>query len=440
MAMRISVLFLCGLLSTTACQDDPAPVPPIAETTDRTDTQPAQDTGSTDTEPEPEPEPEAEPIVTEETVPDQELDDIWIFSRQTIHQIELTLPQASVDGLFADPYVYVTADVTFDGEAVDNVGVRLRGKIGSFRDLNGKPKFKIDFNQFVEDQRFWGLETISLNNEVVDYSYLKEPLAYALFEAVGVPASRTGFAEVQVNGQPYGLYVIIEVPDDRFLLRTYDDPTGNLYDGKYVWYGGYDYTLLDFGKGVDELYQLEEGTDVGNTDIIQISETLLASWGQPSFYSDMSEVLDWDEFLRELAVEQWIGQNDGYCLNTNNYRVYFNPSTGLAEIVPWDFDYSFLYDWQWGMDWHSPRGRLCYACVIDPECKDAWQRAVKDVLKAADDLNMVTMFDEMKALIEEAALNDPRREGSWNSVLAEQEEVRLWLQQRGHEIEVEWAL
>ena len=67
---------------------------------------------------------------------------------------------------------------------------------------------------------------------------------------------------------------------------------------------------------------------------------------------------NWPEYHRELAVEQWVGHNDGYALNTNNYRPYFNPEDGLMQVLPWDLDYGFLNDSDWGMSWASPRGQL----------------------------------------------------------------------------------
>ncbi len=409
----------------------------FASTAGDSSTIPATDSTVEDSGP---PDSDPAPLVTEETVPDQDLDDGWIFAEDVIHDIEITLPQASWDALNVDPYVYVEGSVSFDGEPIELVGVRLRGKIGSFRPLSGKPKLKIDFNQFVEDQRFWGLETLTLNSSVVDCAYLKEPVGYAVAAAAGVPASRAGWANVSINGSPYGLYVLIETPDDRLLKRLYEDPTGNLYDGKYVWYGGYSYTLLDFAQGVDELYQLEEGTDVGWADIKAVSDTLSSAWGQATYFEEMGEVLSWDEFLRELAVEQWIGQNDGYCLNTNNYRVYFEPTSGLAEIIPWDFDYTFLYDYQWGMDWANPRGNLCYACRYDDTCRAAWQAAVDEVTTAVENALLRPRFAAMRELIETPASEDPRRECGWSSVVAEQDRVAAWINTRSEELRSWWGL
>ena len=367
------------------------------------------------------------PEVTGESIGEQVMEDDWIFSHDTIHEVEITLPQASIDALYADPYTYTEAGVTFDGEAVSPVGVRLRGKIGSFRQLSGKPKFKIDFNQFISDQRFYGLETLSLNNSIVDCSYLKEHIGYALFEAAGVPASRTGVARVSVNGAPYGLYTIIEVPDDRFLTRHYTDPDGNLYDGKYVWYGEYNYTLLDFGDGVDTLFQLEEGTDVAHADVMAVSAAMAAHAGTPDWYASMGDLVDWDVLHRAWAVEQWIGQNDGYGLNTNNYRIYFDPSDGRADIIPWDLDYTFLYDWEWSRSWGSPAGNLMYYCIIDATCAAAQQAVVAEVAAAAEEAALVDLFDRLAVLIDDDARSDPRRECGESSIDAEQAEVRAWI-------------
>ena len=179
---------------------------------------------------------------------------------------------------------------------------------------------------------------------------------------------------------------------------------------------------------------------MGNTDISEVSNSLYIHWQQTSFYESMGLLLNWDEFLHELAVEQWIGQNDGYCLNQNNYRVYFDPSTGKADIIPWDFDYSFLYDSQWGMDWIHPRGKLCAACRYDPTCVDGWKSAMTDVIAAVETRDLVGLFDDMQELIEEAAYNDPRREANWGSVVAEQDRVRSWLTNRSGEMSQEWGL
>ena len=364
----------------------------------------------------------------------------FIFDQAVLHTIDLELPTESADALAVDPYEKVLASVVIDGIAVDDVGVRLRGKIGSFRPLTGKPKLEIDFNKFVDGRRFDGLESLSLNNSVVDCSYLKEPLAYAVLDAVGAPAARTSYTKVTVNGEDYGLYVIVETQDDRFIKANWPDGDGNLYDGKYVWYGDRDYLLLDFGEGNDEQYQLEEGESVDHADIRGVSEALATAWEQPDFYAVMGEVIDWDNMHSVWAGEQWVGQNDGYCINKNNYRVYFDPADGKADLVPWDMDYSFLRDQDWGRDWAVPYGNLARGCFADPTCAEAHRAVVADMLDTVDAMGLEERMDDYLALVGSEILADPKRECPRGDISGWHDYIAWWLDRRSDMVANHWDL
>jgi spore coat protein CotH len=378
--------------------------------------------------------------IDEWSIGDQPEPDDSVFDQGFIHTIDIRFDDAAEDALWAEPYEWVRADADIDGVALEDVGLRLRGKIGSFRELDGKPKFKLDFNRFVDGRRFQDMEALSLNNSVVDCSFLKEPIAYAAFAAIGAPEIRTSYAQVTVNGAPYGLYVLIETQDDRFLKRNWDDASGNLYDGKYVWYGDRDYVLLDFGEGNDTLYQLEEGEDVGHADISGISEALVEAWGQPDFYARMGEVVDWEQVHRVWAGEQWAGQNDGYCLNKNNYRVYFDPDDGRADWIPWDMDYSFLRDSDWGRNWRQPTGNLAYGCFADETCRAAWQAEVERSLEIIDDAGLLELHDDLDALTQDAAEDDPRRECSRGDIRGWRGYTRDWVENRSDTVRWDWGI
>ena len=383
---------------------------------------------------------EGEGTVSEWSIGDQPDEGPYVFKQDRIHRIEIELPSDSVSSLGRDPYEYVVGDATIDGAELAEVGVRLRGKIGSFRTLDGKPKLKLDFNAFVDGRRFQGLESLSLNNSVVDCSYLKEPLSYRVFEELGVPAGRTAYATVTINGLDYGLYIIVETQDDRYIDARWEEADGNLYDGKYVWYGGHSYQLLDFGDNVDTMYQLEEGTDVGHADITAVSDALVSAWGQPDFYEQMGEVLDWDEVHREWAGEQWVGQNDGYCINKNNYRVYFNPADGKANLIPWDLDYSLLHDSDWGRSWSSPSGNLARGCWQDSVCAAAQKDAVADAIDTIENMDLQAFVDDLAELTESEALADPRRECGRGDIQPWRDYVDWWVGARSDEVSARWGL
>ncbi len=387
-----------------------------------------------------EPEPPTEPEVDTTTVPDADVDDDWIFAQDLVHQVEITISDVDRATLDADPRNFVPATVRYDGYEIENVGLRLRGKIGSYRPLSGKPKFKLDFNEFTPERRFFGLEGLNLNNSVVDCSYMREAIGYQAYSAAGVPALRVAYAWVKVNGSDYGLYVVLEMPDDRFLKDRYADGTGNLYDGKYVWYADGSYTLLDFTTAVQDLYQLEEGTDVGHQDIHRVTDAINTSWGTSAWMDTTGAAVDWAAWHRNLAVEQWLGHNDGYALNTNNYRVYFNPETRLAEPVPWDLDYTFLEDSWWGMNWYTPRGVLAYGCFFDAACLPAYQSRLDEVARAIDGAGLVELYHRLDALTYDLTQQDPRRECAAESVASDRAYLLDWIQTESAEVRAFWGM
>ena len=86
------------------------------------------------------------------------------------------MSQAAIDSLYTDPYTYVEARLMFDGEIVQPVAVRIKGRLGSYRSIYGKPALKIDLNHY-EDQELYGLERLNLNNMVQDGSMTHEYIA-----------------------------------------------------------------------------------------------------------------------------------------------------------------------------------------------------------------------------------------------------------------------
>ena len=413
------LLALCGCTALTSVGETGAELPTEREIP----TVPGDTAASDDTAGEP--------------VSDEEWQAAW-FSDEVVHNVGITLSEEAWDALADDPYEFTPATATFDGESIVGLGVRLRGKVGSFRQLTGKPKFKFDFGEFTDGQRLHGLKSMALNNEVVDCSYLKEPVGYRVFRDAGLPAPRTSFAQVTVNGEDYGLYVIVEVPDGRFLSNWLpDDDEGQLYDGKYLYYPDGSYTMLDFNSGVDDQFQLEEGTENANAEIVATSAAIALAG--PAFQADLDALIDWDQVHRVLAVEQWVGHVDGYAMNRNNYRVYYRQSDGKMMFIPWDFDYAFINDYEWGMSWDNPTGEIAKRCWRDPECLAAQGAGVQTVLDTIDTEALLAWYDAMDLLTTDLAKADPRRECSGPSVARVQAQVRAWIGDRSEYIRAAWA-
>ena len=376
-----------------------------------------------------------------ETVPEEPDEADQLFDTELVHEIEITLGPDQMAAITALPFEFTEGQVTIDGEDIGSIGVRIKGKYGTYRDITQKPSLKLDFNRYQEGYRFLGLEKLNLNNSIVDCSYIKDRVSQQVFGQVGLPSLRTGFATVTVNGADYGLYVTVEAPDDRWLNRTFDQNEGNFYDGKYLMSDDWSwYTFVDFSAGLDDYFRLDEGTDVGLADIKAITAAL-ASWnGVDDGYTALDGLLDWDEVLLHLAVEQWLGQNDGYALNQNNYFIYFDPSDGRARMTTWDLDYTYLHAEDWGYSWKSPRGALAGACYKDDACKERWAAAVATVIEGIDTQALQAYIDEISAVSETAAYADPKRECTSTSIGSYRDLINDWNARRSGEMARFWDL
>ncbi len=376
------------------------------------------------------------PEVWDDPVPHDD-DGDWVFAPR-IERMDLEVgPEAEAilasERLLTEPRTWVEADATVDFEDAGRVGLRMRGGSGSFQRWGQKPKLQLDFNR-VTGERFHGLEGLSLNNAKMDCSAVGESLAALVFAEVGVPASRVGWAQLFVNGADYGLYVVVETQDDRFLDRAFDDDDANLYDGSYRWAGWLPY-FLDFAEGRDHRFDLEEGDDVGFRDLLEISAGVERALADERLPSDLREGVDWDEVLRFAAADQWLGNEDGYPTNRNNYDVVF-PTDAPMAVVPWDLDATFR---ETDADrWTRPKGHLLEACVADRECRARYAEVAREVAETLEGLDWAAAVETRLALTQEGVDGDPRRRCSDDELTERRDRVAGWASDASDRLRAAW--
>ena len=372
-------------------------------------------------------------------------DDSWIYNPDIVHTLDIGISSKNIEilndksGAYSSETVWVDVDITYDGIAMEDVGLRLKGLWGSWRSFEDKPSLKLDFNRYVDGQEFAELEGMTLNNMIIDCSFMREHMAYPVYEAMGVPVPRTAYVWVTVNGADYGLYLNIESIDDVYLDRHHEDGNGTLYDADYILWDDGSYTTLDFYTYLVQFFELEEGDDTAGSDLTAISE-LLDTWeGSPEFYEQTATMIDWDHHQRMVAAEMWVGQNDGYSLNRNNYLVYFEPE-GLMTIQPWDHDYAFLHAGDWGFSWTSPQGRMTLACLQDANCRADQLARISEVLDAVKAIDFDGRYTATRSMIDDYIQEDPRRECSMSYVSWYQGILSDWPDERESELRTMWGL
>jgi len=385
--------------------------------------------------------PTTEPVGSTTAGPDSDL----VYDPTFVHELDIEMTDLAYSELAANSEAYnstywVEADVTFDGERLEQVGVRLKGRWGSWRSLSQKAGFKVDMNHYVSGQRLHGVKTLTLNNMVVDPTFAKEHLAYQAYAAIGVPAPRTAYTWVTLNGEPYGLYLNVESVDDVYLERFWDEPDGNLYDADYVLFSDGSYATLDFFDHLVGYYELEEGEDIGNADLQTVTDLLDEVEGHADFYARSAELVDWPAMHRQVAGEMWTGQNDGYSLNRNNYLVYFDPDSDQAYIQPWDHDYAFQYASAWGYNWQAPQGRLTSLCLYDEGCRADQLAVLEEAFVTIDALDLPARLWEASDLITPWVRADPRKEISEEYVDDYQRDLERFIVDRTPWLVGQWGL
>lgn len=257
------------------------------------------------------------------------------------------------------------------------VEVHLKGHVGgSFRKLTGKAAFKLKFKKA---ERFLGLRKMTLNNMVEDPSMVHETLAYSLFRAAGVPASRTGFAYLRVNGEDFGVYLDVETLDETALARIYGaGNTLHLYEGEYgadVDAAGVAAVDAIVPEG-DPKFEMDEG-EGPPADLEALANAAAA--GSTGFSTRLAGLADLNEMTPMWAVEKYVSHWDGYSgeeasNKPNNYYLHSDPS-GLFQMLPWGTDNTWQLERRIGFD--GPGGLLFNGCLGDPACFGRYVAALR---------------------------------------------------------------
>lgn len=359
-----------------------------------------------------------------------------MYERNAVVVIDLTLPQASIEALEDEPEEYQpgTFSLAFTdgtpavaGEATIplEVGVRLKGKLGSFRTLAGKAGFKLKLN-FVKGKKFLGLKKMTLNNMVQDASMVHEVLSYELFRSIGIAAPRTGYAYVRVNGEPYGVYLNVETFDDVALERwfgPFDDPQ-HLYEGEYG---------TDVKPGEAGAFEVDEGDEEDRSDL----EALIAAVSDESgpFSARVDGLADLEEMTRMWAVEKYVGHWDGYAgaLFQNNYYLYSDPS-GEFQMLPWGTDQT----WGQRLEFDGPSGILFDECLADADCWALYREALVEVEEATAALGLDAVAGDTADLLQQwQQLAPPREEHDLGAIAAAVDVTRDFIADRPGDL-AEW--
>lgn len=359
-----------------------------------------------------------------------------MYEPSTVDVVRLTLPPESKQKLEEDPegeYVEGTFSIATTGGTPDSVGafstpvmvgIRLKGKYGSFRDLAHKAGFKVKFNfensKGEKGKKFLGLKKMTLNNMVQDTSEIHERLAYEAFRAAGVPSPRTGYAYLEVNGESYGLHLNIETTDDVALEKRFG-AFQHLYEGAYG---------SDVAPGGAGGFEIDEGDEADVSDLNALITAVNAD--VPADFSDrVHPYVDLVEMTRMWAVERYLGHWDGYATK-NNYYLVSSP-TGRFQMLPWGTDQT----WDNHYSFDGSGGLLFSECLADTSCAALYRKSLRQAQASIDGAQLDAKAAATAALLapwEAKEFDNARREHNPAEIAAGVQSTRNFIAARPAEL------
>ncbi|TMO77180.1 spore coat protein CotH [Pseudoalteromonas sp. S3776] len=256
------------------------------------------------------------------------------FTPTAVNTLSITITDENWQDILDNPLdeEYHETSITFNGVTLDSVAIRTKGGSSLSTVANSSSdrySFKVDINEYVSGQTFFGLKKFTLQNSFNDPSYMREVIAYDLMDEMGVPTPEHAYVNFYVNGELFGLYLMVEAIDSEFLEKHFANSNGDLYkpDGTgsdLLWLGDDIHSYTDIN-----LQTNEESTD--NGAFINFVESLDAG---------ETNAIDEDTLLRYMSVSTSLSNLDSYH-GTLAHNYYIYDQDGVFSILPWDFNESF---------------------------------------------------------------------------------------------------
>ncbi|MEJ2913827.1 CotH kinase family protein [Pseudoalteromonas sp. C12FD-1] len=256
------------------------------------------------------------------------------FTPTAVNTLSITISDENWQDILDYPLdeEYHETAITFNGVTLDSVAIRTKGGSSLSSVANSSSdrySFKVDINKYVSGQTFFGLKKFTLQNSFNDPSYMREVIAYDLMDEMDVPTPEHAYVNFYVNGELFGLYLMVEAVDGEFVEKHFANSNGDLYkpDGTgsdLLWLGDDIQSYTDIN-----LQTNEETTD--NGAFINFVESL--DKGETS-------AIEVDTLLRYMSVSTSLSNLDSYHGPlAHNYYIY--DDDGVFSILPWDFNESF---------------------------------------------------------------------------------------------------
>lgn len=211
------------------------------------------------------------------------------------------------------------------GQFYDNVFVRLRG--ASSAGL-AKKSYKFEFNKgrkFRFRDGVGRVDEFNLNTTFTDKTYLRQSLAFEIYDKAGVAGCESFPMRVEQNGTFFSVAAFVEQPDPDLLEREGLDPNGALYKM---------YNNFASTNGADKKSRKWE---VNSSDLNDFIRAMRAS--DEELTAAIFDFINVPATLNYLVATVLTQNNDS--MSKNYYLYRDSDGSGQWFPMPWDLDLTF---------------------------------------------------------------------------------------------------
>lgn len=358
-----------------------------------------------------------------------------LFNSTSVSEITIHLSQKDLASIAAEPKTSVKAkfDIVntstnhgfkFSGLPID---FHLKGSSTLKQNpslLNNRPSMRVKFKAggFLKLGFLGTLKSLTLNSMSQDSSMIHEYSAYKLFNAMGVPAPRVGYATVKLQlGDKTidkGLFAIIEPYDDVFLNNRFNTPTQHLYENCGLWANlNREGTARGGETCTDSVFEVKEGwAKTPNKDDLQALVTAQKIRDNDAWWLALDRYTDRNELIRMWAVSNYISNWDSYSGPTVNNFYLRSDRMGVFTMHPFGTDESFGGSNEYNFDMDAPavgypwiyrnfkigklpRGDMFVRCLSYEPCHSTYIKELGKTSATAKKINLAQSMADISSTI-----------------------------------------
>ncbi len=248
-----------------------------------------------------------------------------------------------------EPPTDLPARLEIDGHVIERVGVRCKGN--SSTGINGPKKpLNLTIDSFDDGQDLWGFDVINFNNNYNDPSQMREAIILSMLGTY-MPVPRHSWAQVHVNGQVVGLYLLVEQLDRTYSEDTFGD-AGIMIRGDSPDIIAFESSTLNWlGEDVDayragyEVKGRNADSDEGYELVRELTRALDApesagGLAEEDLNEGLWEILDVDSALWYIAGHNITADYDSYFVG-KNFFLHYGERDPRHHMISWDMGLGF---------------------------------------------------------------------------------------------------